>query len=304
VGPRGDRAGASHHAAVAPPGSIGRPGQRRGGGHAPGPWQVVVALVALALVALVVAPYLDQDGRTTNARVTDITRDPDAFYNKVVAVRGAVDAIIDQRSITLGEDGGDHTTRPLGTLLVVNRGLLPSRAGDSLRVIGLVRRFRVTDVEREIGADLSDEDFAPWVDRPVIVATAVLPTTGAAALSPHPTSVPTGGTWAPASPAWNARKPASPAPECGGSARVRPDRDAPRGRQLPPCSGILTYRLRLKLGVHPPIAWDRTSSFERRALPCPWYGDVHAREGARCHRTGDKRVVGLVNTAETMGRWR
>ncbi|CAA9325653.1 MAG: hypothetical protein AVDCRST_MAG40-1679, partial [uncultured Gemmatimonadaceae bacterium] len=109
--------------------------------------------------------------------MTDINRDPDAFYDRVVAVRGAVDAIIDPRSITLGEVGGDRTVQPVGTLLVVNRGLLSSRAGDSLRVIGRVRRFRVTDVEREIGADLSDTDFTPWADRPVLVATAVMPTT-------------------------------------------------------------------------------------------------------------------------------
>ena len=175
---RGDRARSSSGSPAAPPGGNGRP---------LGPWRVTAALIALALIALVVAPYLDRDergeGRPRHARVADILVDPDGFADTLVAVAGEFEAAVEPRSFTLRDAGGEGAVQLTGALLVVSRGPLPRgrdapigsapRAGDALRVIGLVRRFRVADIERESGGDLDDVALLPWADRPVLVATAV-----------------------------------------------------------------------------------------------------------------------------------
>ena len=175
---RGDRARSRSGSSAAPPGGNGRP---------LGPWRVAAALVALALIALVVAPYLDRDergeGQPRHARVADILVDPDAFADTLVAVVGEVEAAVEPRSFTLRDAGGEGAAQLTGALLVVIRGPLPRgrddptgsapRAGDALQVVGPVRRFRVADIERESGGDLDDVALLPWADQPVLVATAV-----------------------------------------------------------------------------------------------------------------------------------
>ena len=208
TGRQGARGGTQGPPPVAAPGRTGRPRRGGDGGRDPVPWPAILALVALALVALVVAPYLDQAGQLVGppvrASVADIILEPDDFYDRVVAVAGMVDALVDRRSVSLKDEDPDRAARLAGTLLVVSRERLPPGGGDpaaspfipgdSLRVIGPVRRFIVANAEREIGDDLHDAAFAPWDGQPVIVATAITRSVGGGPLDLSPTIPPTGGT--------------------------------------------------------------------------------------------------------------
>jgi hypothetical protein len=49
---------------------------------------------------------------------------------------------------------------------------------ETVQVTGEVMRFNPEDVERAVGVDLDLSQFSDWTDKPVLVATSVMPTSG------------------------------------------------------------------------------------------------------------------------------
>ncbi|BAZ09027.1 hypothetical protein NIES4071_08330 [Calothrix sp. NIES-4071] len=106
----------------------------------------------------------------------EISSNPSAYYNKVIAVPAEVEKIVGQNSFTLDEDkliGGQD-------LLVVNPNpKVPIRASERVVVTGVLRPLVVADIEREFGFNW-DTGFerqleVEYKNRPVLIAQSVYP---------------------------------------------------------------------------------------------------------------------------------
>lgn len=128
---------------------------------------VVVGLIAVIAVIWIVVEATEPDAPDVGVTVGDITENPTAYMGQNVTVSGEVEEIYTTGAFTL--DGGDWGMDD--DLLVV--GATAPRAiteDDLVQVTGEVRQFTLVDVERDLGADLDDEVFARWENRPVVVA--------------------------------------------------------------------------------------------------------------------------------------
>lgn len=106
----------------------------------------------------------------------EISSNPSAYYNKVIAVPAEVEKIVGQNSFTLDEDkllGGQD-------LLVVNpNSKVPIRQDERVVVTGVLRPLVIADIEREFGFNW-DTGFerqleVEYKDRPVLIAQSVYP---------------------------------------------------------------------------------------------------------------------------------
>ncbi|MDP8936223.1 MAG: hypothetical protein M3O23_00450 [Actinomycetota bacterium] len=147
-------------------------------------WVILVATAAGAVLTLV-AFALTDDGRrpdgTDAAAMTAATvlEDPDRFVGTTVRLRDRVTEVVAARSVTLGP----------GRLLVLNIAVTPAiddmgdvdqrLVGDAVEVTGEVRRFRMDDIEAEVGA-LDEERFRGFSGQPVVIARSIDPTTARA----------------------------------------------------------------------------------------------------------------------------
>ncbi|MGB3766748.1 MAG: hypothetical protein WA947_09325 [Phormidesmis sp.] len=106
----------------------------------------------------------------------DITSNPDAYYNKRIAVQGEVEDKLSASTFTLDEEelfGGDD-------LLVVANGMTPqTQDGEDVTVTGVLRPYIKADFERDydLDWDLSVEEQidAEYTEKPVFVADNVYP---------------------------------------------------------------------------------------------------------------------------------
>lgn len=104
--------------------------------------------------------------------VSDIADDPGEFYGDRVVVTSEINRVIGARAFTIG---GEIAGIPPPEMLVVNAGgALPDLDEDQpVRVMGVVRQLDLTELERELGADVEDGLFGDWEDTPVIVAESI-----------------------------------------------------------------------------------------------------------------------------------
>ena len=135
------------------------------------------------------APVLIADTVALAARVPGvlierIARDPAQFEGRVVRIDGGLGALVGDYGFTLVPQGGPGI--PAGGVLVVAAvppWLLPgwpdwpaSATDVSVTATGVVRRFDLQAAERELGVDLDDDAFAPYIGAPAVVArSATLP---------------------------------------------------------------------------------------------------------------------------------
>lgn len=102
-------------------------------------------------------------------REVNVFVDVDAAVGEQVDVSGRV---LEVRNDNAFQMGPADENAP-GTVLVVHADEDVVREGQVVRVEGVVRRFRVVEVERELGVNLDDELFVDIENEPVIVATQV-----------------------------------------------------------------------------------------------------------------------------------
>ena len=154
------------------------------------PTSVILVATAAAAALALMALALTDDGRRrdgTDATATTaatVLEDPDRFVGTTVRLRDRVTEVVAARSVTLGP----------GRLLVLNIAVAPAiddmgdddqlLVGDAVEVTGEVRRFRMDDIEAEIGA-LDEEAFRGFSGQPVVITRSIEPTT---ARSPLPFS--------------------------------------------------------------------------------------------------------------------
>jgi len=138
---------------------------------------------ALLAEQLELTPYLGEVASDTeaasagqaSATVSAIIDNPDAFVGRWVLLTANVGRVLSPSTLTLSGQAA-HVAQADNELLVVSaeRSIrFGGVAGETLSVIGRVRRFDLAEVEREIGYQLPGDALAGWQNRPVVIATAV-----------------------------------------------------------------------------------------------------------------------------------
>lgn len=187
---------ADNDATTDPPGGVepqdapppaGRSG-RRGAAAA----VVVTLLFGLAGWALVATFVGDEvDGPEAGITLSEVASDPEGLYGSTIVVSGEISAVLGAQE-TIGAQTAAGTGFVLGEdeqqVLVVGAGIPQMAAlrgnedvaeGDVVQVTGRVREFDLAALEEAVGSQLVEDDFTPYSDRPVLVASAVnlIPTT-------------------------------------------------------------------------------------------------------------------------------
>ncbi len=120
----------------------------------------------------------DQPGQRIDLRT--VVHHPDQFYGKEVTVRGEVYYDIGTRGMVI-----DSTGLYDSKMLIVSKQALIGVGGgpgdllfkkdDGVQISGTVRRFKIEELEHEMGVRLDREMFQYYENKPVIVADSIYP---------------------------------------------------------------------------------------------------------------------------------
>lgn len=138
----------------------------------------VIAGVVIVVVLLVasVFVYSVENPSVAKRRVTQILETPNTFYGSTVHIEGEVENVLGTQALTVDSAGAIGEQ-----LLVISRDSLEPVGGsgiptsifnpaDTVSVEGEVHEFDLSRVERELGIDLDNEQFAAWQGRPYVYA--------------------------------------------------------------------------------------------------------------------------------------
>ncbi len=137
------------------------------------------------------------DGAPPTTTVDKVRESPSSFYGKQVRLAGKVDNVVTDRAFELeGAGWAFHDNIMVFTKTPVQMGGAVLGKGDEVIVTGTVQAFVTTEVERQIGWDISQETEIKLKERPVIVADSIRKinesgrwTSGSAATQPIATVV-------------------------------------------------------------------------------------------------------------------
>jgi hypothetical protein len=133
-------------------------------------WAWVIGLAAVIALAWVVLEMIDKDAPEVGMSVEDVAENLEAYIGNTVTVSGEVEDKLAGGGFTLKDDkwGADNEILVVGSTFaaLVNED-------DEVRVTGEVRRFAISDVERDLQIDLDDELYRTWNNRPVLIARSV-----------------------------------------------------------------------------------------------------------------------------------
>lgn len=154
---------------------------KRGDGGRPNWLLWIAGIAALVILPLILWQLFAEEqsaGPEAKATVSDITDNPQEYYDSNVTVSGGVGELVGPRAFTIGTEddvGG-------GTLLVVGAKQLPEviegdaeeiAADDVVQVSGPAQEFNIAEIEDEFGFDLEDGLFSEYEGKPVVVANTV-----------------------------------------------------------------------------------------------------------------------------------
>lgn len=143
-----------------------------------------------ALQATSVALTPAEGGGTTAAQqgiqasIPMIVDDPSEFYGSSTTVNGVVADTVEPNAFVVTDE---ETASEATPEYLVAEGLLVVSGGDAapnltesqtVRVSGTVREFDLATFEEELGADLNDELYGLYDDRPAILAESIQPVQG------------------------------------------------------------------------------------------------------------------------------
>ncbi len=159
-----------------------RPTTRRGmetkpagdGGAPKWIWWVAGA-IGLVILAIILWQLFDEEqsaGPEAGVTISDITDNPEEYYDSTVTVSGEVGELIGPRAFTIGTE--DDLGGGEGVLVVSGDPALNLVEGMPVQVIGVFWEFDLEIFEEELGVEL-DEAFADWDGRPAILAAEVVP---------------------------------------------------------------------------------------------------------------------------------
>lgn len=139
---------------------------------------LVFAVLVFAVAALVFGIYYYQQVTkpTTDSerRVGSVLSRPKEFYGEQVTLTGDIGKTVGQQSFTINSPNFLQ-----GDLLVISKESLGPIGGsgesgiseeERVLITGIVREFRIREIEKELGEDLVDNTFADWEGKPVVLA--------------------------------------------------------------------------------------------------------------------------------------
>jgi hypothetical protein len=133
-------------------------------------WAWVIGLAAVIVVAWLVIGMLEDDEPRVGLSVDDVVSNIETYAGSTVTVSGEVEDKLAGGAFTLSQDTWGRDKK----LLVVGGKFAELvREDDEVRVTGEVRRFMITDVERDLQIDLDDDLYRTWHNRPVMIARSV-----------------------------------------------------------------------------------------------------------------------------------
>lgn len=111
--------------------------------------------------------------------VGEVTRNPSAFYNKTIAVKGEVEDIVSPTAFRLDEDGLDGVIDNRDLLVLNPKTGQTVQDNQAIVVTGVLRPFVVADIEREYDLNwdltLQRKLEAEYSQKPVLIAQNVFP---------------------------------------------------------------------------------------------------------------------------------
>ncbi|HBB34208.1 MAG TPA: hypothetical protein DDZ80_24610 [Cyanobacteria bacterium UBA8803] len=111
--------------------------------------------------------------------VGEVTRNPSAFYNKTIAVKGEVEDIVSPTAFRLDEDGLDGVVDNRDLLVLNPKTGQTVQDNQAIVVTGVLRPFVVADIEREYDLNwdltLQRKLEAEYSQKPVLITQNVYP---------------------------------------------------------------------------------------------------------------------------------
>lgn len=112
-------------------------------------------------------------GPRDSVTLEELTRRPERFYNERVTVNGWVGRTISPDTFSLTSDEAaesDETFEVEAALVAGGEGAVPELTeGQRVRVTGEVREFNLEKIEQEINANLDDNLYADFEEKPAIL---------------------------------------------------------------------------------------------------------------------------------------
>ena len=112
-------------------------------------------------------------------KVGEVTRNPSAYYNKTIAVKGEVEDIVSPTAFRLDEDGLDGVIDNKDLLVLNPKTGQTVKDDQAIVVTGVLRPFVVADIERDydLNWDLTVQRKleAEYSQKPVLIAQSVFP---------------------------------------------------------------------------------------------------------------------------------
>lgn len=112
-------------------------------------------------------------GPQGSVTLEELTRRPERFYNERVTVNGRVGRTLSPSTFSLTSDEAaesDETFEVEAALVAGGEGTVPELTeGQHVRVTGEVRQFNLERIEQEINANLDDNLYADFEEKPAIL---------------------------------------------------------------------------------------------------------------------------------------
>lgn len=142
-------------------------------------WTLLLGLTLIALIIGVTAFVIsDQSYAERESQIEKLANSPTRYYGDAVTLTGNVATVIDSRAITVTGPGVINDT----VLVISRQPLVPVgggldqtfyKEGTRISLSGEARRFDLTEMEKELGVNLVDEEYAQWEGKPVIIAESI-----------------------------------------------------------------------------------------------------------------------------------
>lgn len=146
-------------------------------------WLLIAGVPAIVVVAVLGVVLVNRgaddpiaSGPNVPASLDRILEEPEEFYGEEVTVSGEVQRILALRVFTVsGTDGiADQPLLVIGLdedPRVYGRAVgAPLDERDTVRATGMLREFKLAEVEAELGIDVGDAVLAEFEGRPVVIA--------------------------------------------------------------------------------------------------------------------------------------
>ena len=114
------------------------------------------------------APATDNAGQMVSIQA--LTSNPQAYYNRQVAVTGVVRQIVGPGAFVIGQTPNSPQNE---TILVAGSNLPDLRVGEPVSIVGTPQQFDFNTFNNQVGQNWNQAAFTPYMNQPAIMATEV-----------------------------------------------------------------------------------------------------------------------------------